>query len=283
MIIRFLVLWITLGLSLPGFGENEKHKTGRFRISFTEYAPDSDLKSIIDRTKIQLLQLVELGHHYQIDKESYEVYVPSGYTPATPFGLFVWASPSDSGMVNEQWLPLMDKYKLIFIGANFSGNNTNAYAKRMPVTLDAVHNMKKLYSINPKRIYLSGLSGGGRISSMTTMHYPDIYAGGIFMIGCNYWKQVMLPTRSNAGWVENMTRPQQRYLTKAMHEGRYVFLTGDNDSNRDQTLAYYNEYRKFFEYTLYIQVPKMGHEPPPLNVVDQAIAFMVKEATAEKK
>ena len=108
----------------------------------------------------------------------------------------------------------------------------------MALALDAVHNIKRTYNIDPNRIYVSGISGGGRVASMLAMHYPDVFSDGIFVVGAEYWEAIEVTGKPGQLW-KPMSRPQSKYLAMAKERGRYVLLTGDNDSNRRQTWDYY--------------------------------------------
>ena len=142
------------------------------------------------------------------------------------------------------------------------------------MALDAVHNIKKKYDIDPNRVYVSGISGGGRVASVLAIHYPDLFGGGIFVVGVEYWEAIVATGKPGQFW-KPMPRPQSKYLAMAKERGRYVLLTGDNDSNRRQTRDYYeNGYRKKLRHVLYIQVPGMGHEMPPAEWYEKAIVFL---------
>ena len=55
---------------------------------------------------------------YNLAAESFEVHVPQGYDGVKPYGLLVWISPSPSAKPMQQYLELLDKHHLIYIGAN---------------------------------------------------------------------------------------------------------------------------------------------------------------------
>src|SRR4030042_1936453 len=197
------------------------------------------------------------GHHYDIAHESFEMYVPDCYDSNAPFGLIVWISAGASGGIKHYQgsKELMDKHKLIWVGANNTGNETDTYKRRIPLALDAAYNVQKLYNIDPNRVYVAGLSGGGRVASRTAFHHSDVYAGGIFIIGADYWESMSVPGQSSR-WRGSFPRPQPRFLIRARKFGRYVLLTGDNDVNRQQMQTYYERgYSKFLKNVLYIQVP----------------------------
>src|SRR5207248_1721888 len=52
---------------------------------------------------------------------------------------------------------------------------------RMQKPLDAVHNLKKNYNIDEKRIYVAGFSAGGEIASTILAAWSDVFRGGVFM------------------------------------------------------------------------------------------------------
>jgi predicted esterase len=223
-------------------------------------------------------------HHYDIEHESFEMYVPDCYDSNTPFGLIVWISAGPSGTIEtyKGSKELMDKHKLVWVKANNSGNDADTYNRRIPLALDAAYNVQKLYNIDPNRVYVGGLSGGGRVASITAFHHSDVYDGGIFIIGANYWVTMSVPGQQNSIWRANCTRPQQGYLMRAKKFGRYVLLTGDNDINRLQMHTYYEKgYSKFLKNVLYIQVPGMGHQMPPPDELDKALDFVDNPSSQE--
>ncbi len=256
--------------------EKQIQRTGAFQTTFKEHSPLSSLGELARRMNVKLKRGENPGHQYDLAKESFYVYVPETYQPHTQFGLIVWISPGNDGAIHPAgWRELMDQYHLIWVGADNSGNEMDIYTRRVPLALDAAYNMQKLYTIDPKRVYVAGLSGGGRVSSMTAMHHPDVYAGGIFMIGVNYWKRMEAPSKKGYYWPVSFAKPDANHLSHAGNEGRYVFLTGDFDSNREQTYHYYEYgYKQYLKNALYIQVPQMGHESPPAEWFAKAIEFL---------
>jgi poly(3-hydroxybutyrate) depolymerase len=222
------------------------------------------------------------GVDYRISEETYAAYVPPDYHGDAAYGLLVWVSAGERGDMPKGWEALMDKHKLIWIGAHRSGNEHNLTGRRMPLALDAVFNMTKKYNIDPNRVYVSGDSGGGRVASILAMHYSEVFSGGIFVVGVEYWEPLPVTGRPGQFW-RPMPKPQLTYLALARKRGRYVLLTGDHDGNRAQTYDYYeNGYKKKLRHVLYIQVPGMGHEMPPMEWYEKAIVFLdTASATTE--
>ncbi|MEW6235310.1 MAG: hypothetical protein AB1656_07985 [Candidatus Omnitrophota bacterium] len=260
-------------------------KTGGFRVSFKVHSPLANLHALANRMDIALGLARYPDYYYNLKDETFEIYVPENYDPKTSYGLIVNISPSDSGGLPWPDLPPdLEKRKLIWIGANNSGNQQNVHTRRIPLALDAAYNMMKICKINPHRVYLSGISGGGRVSSMAAFHYSDVFSGGIFMIGVNYWAAMPIPSKPDRAWPKGFNKPDVKYLSQACNTGRYVFLTGDNDGNREQTYEYYMKgYKKCLKYALYLQVPKMGHERPPLDWYEKALDFLDNPQTEKEK
>jgi predicted esterase len=262
---------------------SEPHKKGRFTAVFEQYSPLSDASSIMDRTRVRPKHGLDKKHQYDIAQESFEVYVPDCYDSNASFGLIVWIPAGPSGSEHYNLKQLMDKHKLLWVGANKSGNDTSTYERRIPLALDAAYNMQKLYNIDPNRIYVSGISGGGRVASITAFHHSDVYAGGIFVIGANFWEDMAVPGKKTHFRI-GASKPLPRYLFRAKTFGRYVLLTGDNDGNRLQMHTYYeNGFSKCLDNVLYIQVPGMGHQMPPAEEFEKALEYIDKPFSQKAK
>ncbi len=76
---------------------------------------------------------------YDLASLSFEVFVPRSYHPDVPHGLFVWMGVTD---VPPAWMDVLARHKLILVAANTRKGHPALYGP----PLDAVHNMKKLYS-----------------------------------------------------------------------------------------------------------------------------------------
>lgn len=272
---RVLATLALLGcLALGGAVEAGEVRTGAFEAVFTERWPESSVRSVHERMQQGSRMRLPAGVDYRISEETYAAYVPPDYNGDGAYGLLVWVSSGEKGDLHEGWSALMDKHKLIWIGAHRSGNEHNLTGRRMPLALDAVFNMTKKYNIDPNRVYVSGDSGGGRVASILAMHYSEVFSGGIFVIGVEYWDRLPVSGRPGQFW-RPMPKPQLAYLALARKRGRYVLLTGDHDANRAQTYDYYEYgYKKKLRHVLYIQVPGMGHEMPPMEWYEKAIVFL---------
>jgi len=186
----------------------------------------------------------------------WELYVPESYDPASPAGLMVYISPSDSGGIPKGWKDVMDVNNMIWIAANRSGNRTRV-ARRVSYALFAPAVVARDYEINIARVFVSGFSGGGRVASMVAPEYPTVFKGAIFICGVNFWGN---------------REPDQLGVVQA---NRYVFLTGREDFNRDETRSAYKSYKKAgAENVLLMDIGGMDHRNPSAKRLAEAIAFL---------
>ncbi len=259
-------------------------QTGSYHITFADRSPQSAITFQAGRFGWNMAQLraSEFEKDYDLKSESFEVHVPDSYKPSDNWGLFVWVSAGGGGNLHQAWRDILEKHKLIWIGPNKVGNERAIWC-RMGLAIDAAHNMKKRYDINPDRIFISGASGGGRISSMLGVCYPDIFKGGIYMIGCNFYKEMTAPNTGGKVWHRGYTPPPATILMQAKKTVSHVLLTGEKDPNREQTKIYADEFKKDgFQYVTFIDVPGMGHQPPDPQWFEKALNA-IEEKPAPKK
>lgn len=262
-------------LSLWGQSEagpsNSDIRRGSFQSQFTEPDPRSALDAQTQRHRIGIGNM----ERYALKDATFEVRVPQEYDPAVAHGLFVWVNAGNRGGMPRAWGELFDKHKLIFISANDSGND-RAVVVRFGLALDGVHNLCKLYNIDPSRIYVGGISGGGKVASMLAVIYPDVFSGAVPVVGVSYFKHIPVGDDPMKVWAAEYTRPPTATLERARELGRFVFITGPNDMNRDSIKGTYDKGFSVdgFKFADYFEVPGMGHTLPPPEWIDRAIEKM---------
>jgi hypothetical protein len=257
-------------------------KTGSFQIKILERCRDSAVPQIISRLGWGTMDAVKktgAEQDYDLATETFEVYVPPAYTGKEPYGLFVWVNPGPDGKVRDQWTDVLNKHKLIWIGANNSGNNRTGWI-RMGLALDAAHYMPAHFNSDKDRVYVSGASGGGRCSSMLGMAYPEYFTGGSYpIIGCNFYRRVeVTPAGGGKGaeyYRQDFKRPTGKLWDLVTKDRRHVFLTGDTDMNRPQTELNFKAAKKDgFKHITYLQVPGMGHQAPDADWFEKGIVAL---------
>ena len=264
-----LFLLLLLGATPPSPGlDAPTIPVGPSDIAFEQSSPlsaDSELKRRVAATNEP--------PPFDIAKEKFRVVIPKDYTRDTAWGLFVWVDASPVPNVPPDWVWALAAKKLLFVAAYDTGNERNSF-DRCRLAVDSVHNMKSRFHVDPDRVYVSGVSGGGRLASMLGVAYADVFTGCFPMVGVNFYKSV--PTgEPRMAWLPKY-RPDPRVLESAKAKNRYVLLTGEKDFNRENTTRIFRDgfEAEGFRNVLLIDVPGMGHGRPSAEWLLKGIEFL---------
>jgi predicted esterase len=217
---------------------------------------------------------------------SWSVYVPADYQPQTPYGLFVWVRsaeakyPRDHQLMSN-WHPIFDKHRMIMISAYKSGNDIDV-PWRQTLAVEGTRLMRQMYNIDPQRIYIAGMSGGGRLCSQAAVFHPDIFVGALPMQGMNYYRDLMLTNKAfYPGFWPNADK---RMLDLCRRSTRWYIFEGSKDHNQPFSKQFAEEMKKEgFKYVTYEEVPGMGHSTANADQLDKAIQTMDAPLAAEAK
>src|SRR5882672_1231 len=155
---------------------------------------------------------------YDISKEKFRLLVPKSYAHSAKWGLFVYVNAGDDPGLPGEYEPILEKHKLIAVAAYKSGNGRNIF-DRFRLAIDANSNIQNRFNIDPKRIYISGFSGGGRVASMLALAYADLFTGGIPFCGVNFY--LAIPSEPGRMWARNFI-PVDEAVRIGKSTGRYV-------------------------------------------------------------
>ena len=187
---------------------------------------------------------------------SWEVFVPANYDPAKPPGVLVFINSRDSGTIEAEWKTVMEHTNLIYIGANESGNQIDV-PKRVAYAVLAPRVIINSHEVDLQRIYVSGFSGGSRVASMVATEYNRIIKGAVYNSGANFWGESALP----------------RY--REMINQRYVFITGTEDFNLEDTREVYQAYQDAgIKNSMLMVIPGMAHKRPTAADLEAAIRYL---------
>lgn len=250
---------------------------GAYRVAFEERSPLGDLDVFLARYGLDreaVLADDPQATHYDLANESFEVMAPEVFEGDEPWGLFVWVSPTPRGIARQSFAEVLARHRVLWVGANNAGNPRPAW-DRMALALDAAHNMTQLYSIDPDRVWVGGYSGGGRVASALAVLYPEVFRGGLFVHGCNYYRDVSVPSKPGMIWPAGFEPPDRETFKLVRRRNRYVFLTGEHDFNRAQTRELERHYRDDgFRHTTYVEIPNAHHYSGlPADYFDRALDF----------
>jgi predicted esterase len=237
---------------------------------------------VSDNAQIKMrMHAMETPPPYDVSMEKFDIIVPKKYKKGDPHGLFIWVSPSNAPSISPEWEAVLAEKKLIFVGAHNSGNNREVFA-RMRMAVDANDNMRDLYDIDDKRVYVSGFSGGGRVASMLGVTYADMFTGTIAFMGTNFYTDIVTLDKSEV--FEARYIPHEEIAALAKDQCRYVLVTGEKDFNLKNTSAVFeNGFKKEgFKAVELMNIPGQGHQPPKAEWLKKAIEFLDAGKTVKK-
>jgi poly(hydroxyalkanoate) depolymerase family esterase len=148
-------------------------------------------------------KLVQGKYSASAGARSYEVFVPSSYVKGTPVPLIVAFHGCTQSPDQFRKLTRFDelaeaKHAIVVFPEQTSKDNSlscwnwfkNEHMKRgagEPSLIAGItQQVQKLYSIDPHRIYATGLSAGGAMAAVMSATYPDIFAAAGVGSGCEY-------------------------------------------------------------------------------------------------
>jgi dienelactone hydrolase len=197
-------------------------------------------------------------------QEEWRVYVPPDYDGSQPYGVLVWISPGEGGQMEENWQHVLSEHKLIYVGADKSGNVESLVERRVPLALTGLANIEAIYKIDPARVYIAGFSGGGVTASRMAAAYADVFTGGLFV-----------STSDGIGSPDVPVPPLDRFMLMRSR-GRYVFTSGEEEtSNLISNVRSVDEYRALCVPRVdFIHIPNATHGNIESRVFSRAMAYL---------
>ena len=111
---------------------------------------------------------------------SYCLYLPSNYSSGNFFPvIFIFDAHGDGKLPVAKYLPLAEEFKFVLVGSNSSRNGL-AYDELVSIAHTTIQDVSDKITIDPKRIYTMGFSGGARVAGAVAVSENNI-AG---IIGC---------------------------------------------------------------------------------------------------
>jgi dienelactone hydrolase len=168
-----------------------------------------------------------------LDDEVMHVRLPAGYDPRTPAGLLIWSSPSPRGSIPRVFGNALDELNLVCIGSDNTGNDRDVPDK-FQMVFDAVATARQRCHIDDRRIYITGMSGGGKVTSILAMCFPDVFSGAIPIVGFGCYSTL------DDSWAEHrnayFAEPRGRLLQLARTH-RMALVSGPPDFNYAEMTA----------------------------------------------
>lgn len=166
-----------------------------------------------------------------LENESMQVRLPAGFDPSAASGILIWISPSDDGRPPRIFESVCDELGFICIGIDNNGND-RSLSDRLQLHLDSIETLASRYRIDRERVYLTGMSGGGRCSGILQCSFPDVFAGAVPIVGLDSYHNAPTGER-NKRWPARIGKPSPRYF-KRLRERRIAAITGSVDFNEPE-------------------------------------------------
>jgi len=228
-------------------------------VSFSEYPPEAAGAEIVRRlltplAAAQVERALETSHQQlraaalDLASERFTVFVPA-QEPQAGYALLVFIPPWPQARLPPGWQEALERYGTLFVSAAGSGNEANDLARRAPLALVAVANLRHQYHIDPTRIFVGGFSGGARVALRLALAYPDVFRGALLNAGSD---------PIDAG----PPSPPAAALLHAFQGSRIVYVTGEEDPLHLKMDADSQEsLRRFCQFDYHADVtPKAAHQ-----------------------
>jgi predicted esterase len=156
-------------LSVPALAKDSQETVGNG-------SPDIFIKKLSGSSQ-------QLDPSYKATETTYFLHVPDDYMKDRAYPLVLAISPGNEGdRMFTSWIKAAEKHKFFFACPNKAGNEVGTDIRGQRA-VDTLHDARQKYNIDPEQIYVSGFSGGGRMSTGMVTAFPGVFAGQIPMGG----------------------------------------------------------------------------------------------------
>jgi len=252
-------------------------------VVFSSYSPLSRTAEIARRTLPPLTlrrgeeTFAARGERFReqpvdLSKERFTLYVPGGAPPPEGYGLLVFVAPWPEPTRPRQWQLPLNRHRLIFVSATNSGNDASVLDRRLPLALLGYENVRLRYRIDPKRVYIGGLSGGSRVAEITALAYPDVFRSALLNAGSD-------PIGGQSG----IYLPPADLFEK-FQKTRIVFATGDKDElNLRDDGATRASLKEWCVFDVEVRTARgLGHEPLDAPNLDRALSALDEHSAPDR-
>jgi acetyl esterase/lipase len=203
---------------------------------------------------------------YDSTKQSYELFIPSGYKPEQEYPLILYVSPGD-GDGWSHWRQLCQSRGAFLVAPHNAGNDGGVERPmRFRVVLDALDDVRRRFHIDPDRTYISGISGGGNVASRIAFALPELFGGAMPIVGA--WG----------------LRRQPSLRLRAAERLSVGVLTGEDDFNRpEMELEFFPVIRENGTRSVLRVYPGMGHGCPTPEQLEEVYDWLEEGLPARRK
>lgn len=122
---------------------------------------------------------------------TFALYLPNGYDPSTPSAIIIIFDPGARGIVGiKPFLASAEKYNYILVCSNTTKNGP--YESNFRIVNHLFSYIFSIFSIDERRIYVSGFSGGARLATAIAVSSASIQ--GVIGCGAGFGGLPYIPT-----------------------------------------------------------------------------------------
>lgn len=251
--------------------------SARLRLTGTESTPSSIVLDEPSRRRIFRANYPDLTR--DLTRETVHVRLPRGWRADRPSGVLLWVSPVEDGRCPQVFEPALDELNLIAVSAD-RAHNERALTDRLQLCLDAVETARSRFLVDDARIYVTGMSGGGRCSTILQCCLPEVFTGAVPIVGIDSYHNA--PTGSgNLRWPARFAKPDAASFA-LLKTRRIRGITGDQDFNEpEMTVRTEMMERDGLEILLDVY-PGMGHTMPTAEQFAIALRWVDEPSRAAR-
>lgn len=249
----------------------------RLRLTGAEPTPSPIVLDEPSRRRIFRANYPDLTR--DLGEETIHVRLPRGWRPDRPSGVLLWVSPVEDGRCPQVFEQALDELNLIAVSAD-RAHNERALTDRLQLCLDAVETARSRFLVDDARIYVTGMSGGGRCSTILQCCLPEVFTGAVPIVGIDSYHNA--PTGSgNLRWPARFAKPDAASFA-LLKTRRIRAITGDQDFNEpEMTVRTEMMERDGLEILLDVY-PGMGHTMPTAEQFATALRWVDEPSKAER-
>ena len=153
--------------------------------------------------------------------QTYALYLPAAYTPKSQWPVLYAFDPSARGLAPvERFREAAEKYGFIVAGSNNSKNGP--WAPSATTIMAMMNDVSSRFSVDLKRVYLTGFSGGARVACHLGIALTGQIAG-VIACGAGFGSEVRLSSSipfvffGTVG-VDDFNYSELRQLDRSLHE-----------------------------------------------------------------
>lgn len=196
--------------------------------------------------------------------------LPQDFDPRIRVGALVWVHAAGDIEPPPTIFPAADKLGLAVTSVALAGNE-RASSDRYQLMFDALQTLRERVQVDPSRVYVTGISGGGRVSGNLACCFPDVFAGGVPIVGFSVYENV--PAGNGRWWKGSFDEPLPE-IVKILKTRRLAPITGSEDFNRDPILGAVKILKRDHVPVKLFDIEGLGHQMPTAETFTEALEWV---------